>query len=103
MAYEIISADTHMDLRWLPPDLFVSRAPEAQKPHMPNVQKLDRGNYWFVQGREFCAVGSDSAGVREGQSYAPGESVHMDRMAEVGFFDGVAEGIYHPVDPRTQG
>ena len=102
MAYEIISADTHMDLRWLPPDLFVSRAPEAQKPHMPNVQKLDRGNYWFVQGREFCAVGSDSAGVREGQSYAPGESVHMDRMAEVGFFDGVAEGIYHPVDPELR-
>ena len=102
MAYEIISADTHMDLRWLPPDLFVSRAPEAQKPHMPNVQMLDRGNYWFVQGREFCAVGSDSAGVREGQSYAPGESVHMDRMAEVGFFDGVAEGIYHPVDPELR-
>ena len=102
MAYEIISADTHMDLRWLPPDLFVSRAPEAQKPHMPNVQMLDRGNYWFVQGREFCAVGSDSAGVREGQGYAPGESVHMDRMAEVGFFDGVAEGIYHPVDPELR-
>ena len=102
MAYEIISADTHMDLRWLPPDLFVSRAPEAQKPHMPNVQMLDRGNYWFVQDREFCAVGSDSAGVREGQGYAPGESVHMDRMAEVGFFDGVAEGIYHPVDPELR-
>ena len=102
MAYEIISADTHMDLRWLPPDLFVSRAPEAQKPHMPNVQTLDRGNYWFVQGSEFCAVGSDSAGVREGQGYAPGESVHMDRMAEVGFFDGVAEGIYHPVDPELR-
>ena len=102
MAYEIISADTHMDLRWLPPDLFVSRAPEAQKPHMPNVQMLDRGNYWFVQDREFCAVGSDSAGVREGQGYAPGESVHMDRMAEVGFFDGVSEGIYHPVDPELR-
>ena len=102
MAYEIISADTHMDLRWLPSDLFVSRAPEAQKPHMPNVQTLDRGNYWFVQAREFCAVGSDSAGVREGQGYAPGESVHMDRMAEVGFFDGVAEGIYHPVDPELR-
>ena len=102
MAYEIISADTHMDLRWLPSDLFVSRAPEAQKPHMPNVQMLDRGNYWFVQGSEFCAVGSDSAGVREGQGYAPGESVHMDRMAEVGFFDGVAEGIYHPVDPALR-
>ena len=26
----------------------------------------------------------------------------MDRMAEVGFFDGVAEGIYHPVDPELR-
>ena len=71
MAYEIISADTHLDLHWLPPDLFVSRAPEAQKPHMPNVQTLDRGNYWFVQGREFCPVGSDSVGVPSGTPTLP--------------------------------
>ena len=102
MGYDIISADTHMDLRWLPPDLFVSRAPDSLRPHMPRVEALDRGDYWFVQGREFCAVGSDSAGVREGHAYTPGESLHMDRMAEVGFFDGVAQGIYHPVDPALR-
>ena len=102
MGYEIISADTHLDLRWLPHDLFVSRATDAFKSHMPRVETLERGQYWFVQGEEFCAVGSDSAGVRAGQEYAPGESLHLDRMAEVGFFDGVPEGIYHPVDPNLR-
>lgn len=102
MGYEIISADTHLDLRWLPHDLFTSNAPDALKSRMPKVKTLDRGKYWFVQGEEFCAVGSDSAGVKEGQGYAPGESLHLDRMAEVGFFDGIAEGIYHPVDPELR-
>ena len=102
MSYEIISADTHLDLRWLPHDLFTSNAPDHLKSHMPKVEALDKGQYWFVQGREFCAVGSDSAGVKEGQGYMPGESLHLDRMAEVGFFDGVAEGIYHPVDPELR-
>ena len=102
MGYEIISADTHLDLRWLPHDLFISSAPDSLKAHMPKVETLDKGRYWFVQGREFCAVGSDSAGVKEGQGYTPGESHHLDRMAEVGFFDGVSEGIYHPVDPELR-
>ena len=31
MGYEIISADTHLDLRWLPHDLFTSNAPDALK------------------------------------------------------------------------
>ena len=99
MAYKIISADTHLDLHWLPPDLFVSRAPEAQKLHMPNVQTLDRGDYWFVQGREFCAVGFGSAGIQVGQAYVSGEDVRLDRMAEAGFFEGVSNGIYHPANP----
>lgn len=102
MGYEIISADTHLDLRWLPHDLFTANAPEALKAQMPKVETLENGQYWFVQGKEFCAVGSDSAGVKEGQGYTPGESHHLDRMAEVGFFDGVANGIYHPVDPELR-
>ena len=69
---------------------------------MPNVQTLDRGKYWFVQGREFCPVGSDSVGVPEGQDYASGEDVRLDRMAKAGFFDGVSNGIYHPADPELR-
>ena len=99
MGYEIISADTHLDLRWLPHDLFTSNAPDALKSRMPRVETLDRGKYWFVQGEEFCAVGSDSAGVKEGQGYSPGESLHLDRMAEVGFFDGVSKAYIIPLTP----
>ena len=99
MMSQIISADTHLDLRWLPPDLFVSHAPHQLRDQMPRVEDTDRGPCWIVGGKEFCAVGAGSMSVRENQAYTPGESQHLDLMAEVGFFDGVEEGIYHPADP----
>ena len=37
MRYNRISADCHLDLIWLPPDLFVSEAPQALKDRMPYV------------------------------------------------------------------
>ena len=37
MRYNRISADCHLDLIWLPPDLFVSEAPQALKERMPYV------------------------------------------------------------------
>ena len=37
MHYNRISADCHLDLIWLPPDLFVSEAPAALKDRMPYV------------------------------------------------------------------
>ncbi|PYN19167.1 MAG: hypothetical protein DMD76_27390 [Candidatus Rokuibacteriota bacterium] len=37
MAYNRISADCHLDLIWLPPDLFVSEAPREMKDRMPYV------------------------------------------------------------------
>ena len=37
MRYNRISADCHLDLIWLPPDLFVSEAPGRLKDRMPYV------------------------------------------------------------------
>ena len=37
MRYEMISADCHIDLCWLPPDLFVNGASAAWKDRMPYV------------------------------------------------------------------
>ena len=37
MRYEAISADCHVDLIWLPPDLFTSNASEGFKDRMPYV------------------------------------------------------------------
>ena len=35
MQYRRISADCHLDLPWMPPDLFVSEAPRELKERMP--------------------------------------------------------------------
>ena len=37
MKYDVISADCHIDLIWLPPDLFTSNASAAMKERMPYV------------------------------------------------------------------
>jgi hypothetical protein len=37
MSYNRIPADCHLDVIWLPPDLFVSEAPAALKDRMPYV------------------------------------------------------------------
>ena len=37
MKYDVISADCHIDLIWLPPDLFTDNAPAAMKDRMPFV------------------------------------------------------------------
>ena len=37
MRYEMISADCHLDLCWLPTDLFVTRATAHMRDRMPHV------------------------------------------------------------------
>ena len=39
MQYEMISADCHIDLVWLPPDLFTDNASAALKDRMPYVKR----------------------------------------------------------------
>ena len=37
MQYKRISADCHLDMPWMPPDLFTSMAPREMKDRMPFV------------------------------------------------------------------
>ena len=37
MQYKVISADCHIDLIWLPPDLFTANASKELKDRMPYV------------------------------------------------------------------
>jgi uncharacterized protein len=39
MQYKRISADCHLDLPWLPPELFVSEAKRDLKDRMPYVEE----------------------------------------------------------------
>ena len=96
MKYNLISADTHMDLVYMPPEMFVENAPSSLRDKMPRVEDTEEGPYWMLEGKK--VVPSGSGGLTSGH-YQEGEAKHLDRMAEVGFFDSMAHGVYHPSDP----
>ena len=95
MDYNVITADTHMDVTWLPGDMFVKGAPDALKDKMPYVNNKNGKAQWEIEGEFMCWVGGGGLTGAFG-GYVAGESKHLDRMAEVGFFDGIKDGIYHP-------
>ena len=49
MQYRRISADCHLDMPWMPPDLFVSEAPRELKDRMPYVADGPQGPQWVAK------------------------------------------------------
>jgi predicted TIM-barrel fold metal-dependent hydrolase len=100
MRYELISADCHIDLCWLPPDLFVSGASSAWKERMPFVSDGPKGPAWITQkgatlGRP-CGMGS------AGREYIPGRIHRADRMAATGLYEDGKRGIRRLSDPELR-
>ncbi len=100
MRYEIISADCHIDLIWLPPDLFTANASAKMKARMPYVESRRDGARWVsAKGADFGMVnGMGSAGRR----YVPGQIHRADRMAETGLYDDGQKGIRRLTDPELR-
>ncbi len=46
MEYHVISADWHIGLPWLPPDLFSANASKSLKDRMPYVTDGEMGPVW---------------------------------------------------------
>jgi predicted TIM-barrel fold metal-dependent hydrolase len=93
----IISADSHIDLHWLPPTLFVDNAPSALRERMPRVMDVPEGRKWMTpKGVSFGMAASVGA---SGRPYKPGMSHRADRMAEAGIYDDGAKGILRLSDP----
>ena len=103
MSYEIISADTHLDITWLPGDMFVEGAPANMKSRMPRVKDTDAGPRWMVEDTDVAGVGGGGL-TGNFSKYVRGQSKLLDKMDDVGFFSGIDEGIYHPssVDLRIK-
>lgn len=97
MNYEKISADCHIDLPWLPEDLFRNNASEAVRDRMPYVTETDKGRFWVSKnGAQF---GLQNGMGSAGRVYVPGQIHRSDRMAEQGLFDDGAKGIPRLTDP----
>ena len=100
MRYEIISADCHIDLCWLPPDLFVTSASSEWRDRMPYVTEGPKGPVWTTKkgaslGRA-CGMGS------AGREYVPGRIYRSDRMAATGLYEDGKRGIRRVTDPELR-
>ena len=100
MRYTRISADSHIDLPWLPPDLFTSNASAALKPRMPHVVDGPEGPYWTSQkGHSYgfvCGVGPS------GTKLVPGQNHRVDRMAAAGLYHDASRGVRRVTDPHLR-
>ncbi len=97
MNYQIISADCHIDLIWLPPDLFTANAPPGFRDRMPHVIDSEKGPVWVSRNGAYFGLqnGMGSAG----REYVPGQISRADRMAETGLYDDGKKGIRRLTDP----
>jgi predicted TIM-barrel fold metal-dependent hydrolase len=105
MEYRCISADCHIDLSWLPHDLFVAHASQAMKDRMPYVIQDNEGLKWVTQtGAKLGFAQGKGSGrvVTSLWKYVPGSEHRLDRMASTGLYDDGAEGIRRPTTPALR-
>ena len=100
MRYEMISADCHIDLCWLPPDLFTANASTALRDRMPYVSDGPKGPVWVTkQGANLGLVNGMGSAGRE---YIPGQIHRSDRMASTGLYEDGKRGVRRLTDPELR-
>ena len=68
--YRFISADDHIDLRWLPKDLWSARLPANLSERGPRVVENDQGPFWTWEGQTFSPHGYYTAAQGSGAMWA---------------------------------
>jgi len=100
MRYEMSSADCHIDLCWLPPDLFTANASADMRERVPYVTDGLKGKVWTTsRGASLghaCGMGS------AGREYVPGRIHRADRMAETGLYEDGKKGIRRLTEPELR-
>jgi predicted TIM-barrel fold metal-dependent hydrolase len=65
-----ISADDHIDLRWLPKDLWTERLPSRLRERGPRVVENENGAYWTWDGQIYSPHGCYTAAQGSGAMWA---------------------------------
>ena len=102
---KVISGDCHVDIPWLPADLFTSNAPSHLQDKMPHVLDTEDGEQWFAGDRQLGCVGGAGIGLQPKlfwDPYVPGVSTRLDRMEEMNFFTDAKQGKFHPTTPELR-
>ena len=95
MEYNLVSGDSHIDLSWLPGDLFVDNAPAHLKDEVPRVVDTEEGPRWVAEGTELGVAGGLGfafTAPRRGLRY------RIDRMYDAGYYEGGP----HPSTPNLR-
>jgi predicted TIM-barrel fold metal-dependent hydrolase len=100
MHYRRVSADCHLDLPWMPPELFVSEAPQEMKARMPYVTDGPDGPRWTA--RNGAQMGLVNGVGPTGQKYVPGKHRRVDIMAKTGLYADGKQGIRRVSDPHLR-
>ena len=100
MQYKRISADCHLDMPWMPPDLFTSMAPREMKDRMPFVVETDDGPKWTAKNG--ASFGYKNGVGPAGSKYVPGKHHRVDVMAETGLYSDGANDIRRVSDPHLR-
>src|SRR3954463_12601129 len=100
MKYNRISADCHLDMPWMPPDLFTSMAPRDMKDRMPFVIETDEGPKWTANNG--ASFGFKNGVGPAGSKYQKGKHHRVDVMAETGLYEDGAKDIRRVSDPHLR-
>ncbi len=60
--HPIVSADDHIDMQAIPPNLFRDRLPARYRDECPQVRQTPNGNYWFGEGAAWPFFSGTSSG-----------------------------------------
>ncbi len=112
--YRFISADDHIDLRWLPKDLWSERLPARWRGRGPRVIDKDGGAFWSWEDKLFSPHGYYTAAQGSGAMWAierggvmhPGELRPTSaalRLSDMERDGADASIMYGPTDPMAIG
>jgi uncharacterized protein len=102
MVSQLISADSHIDLPWLPPKLFVENCRAEFRDKVPYVEETPEGPYWTIKGgwdfatptRILSVNGAGAIGV----PYRKGVSPRFDKFEAAGLFADGKNGVRRLTD-----
>jgi predicted TIM-barrel fold metal-dependent hydrolase len=100
MHYKRISADCHLDMPCMPPELFVENSRRELKERMPYVEDGPDGPHWVARnGADFGLVNGVGPG---GAKHVPGQNARVDIMAAHGLYEDAKNGKFRCRDPHLR-
>lgn len=93
---KVISADSHLDLGWLPGDAFTARVSGEWLDRVPRIVDTPDGQAWVADGMRLSGVSGVGA---LGRPYVKGRWRRADEIKQTGLYD---DGLRRPANPDAR-